>query len=179
MTREITTHPIGGSVCPVLKATEECNKNKCPIDCVLWDWSEWSSCTAKCGGGVMQKQRSVRIEPQHDGEPCGETTEAESCNVQACDKDCVLEDWTPWDECSKECDAGVNKRIRTVKDLPVGEGSCPDIHGEERLDYKGCNEFPCKVKKGEPTLYCEDSLDIELLIDGSGSIGSAGWDASK
>lgn len=177
MTREIETHPVGGSVCPALKAQEECNKNKCPIDCVLGDWSGWSSCTAKCGGGVLQRQRSVIVENAHGGEPCGETTEAEACNVQSCDRDCELSDWTPWSPCSKECDGGVETRVRMIKEPPVGEGTCPDMHGIERLNYNECNMFACKP--AADTLMCEDTLDIILLIDGSGSIGQSGWDASK
>merc|ERR1719265_2631587 len=128
MTREITTAAsAGGAGCPVITAVEECNKEQCPVDCILNDWSGWSSCTAKCGGGVSQKQRTVRQEPMHGGEPCGETTEATNCNMGSCDKDCVLDDWTAWSDCSKECDGGSQTRFKYIKDMAVGDGYCPEM----------------------------------------------------
>merc|ERR550514_1052200 len=127
LTRTIVTNPVGGSKCPMLEATKPCNPEKCPIDCKLRDWQGWSECSAKCGGGLMQRSRAVIQEPMHGGEPCGETSEAEGCNLQACDKDCVLSDWQPWSECTKECDEGVVERKRTIVEQLVGDGTCPDM----------------------------------------------------
>lgn len=178
LTREITTpKSVGGAACPVLTGQEDCNKHDCPIDCVLGDWMGWSSCTAKCGGGVTQRQRYILTEPLHGGEPCGETVEATSCNMDSCDKDCVLDDWTPWGECSKECDGGVSMRFRHIKEQAVGDGHCDSAESPVRLNFNECNNFAC-VKEAE-TLICRDTLDVVLLIDGSGSIGDAGWAASK
>jgi Mg-chelatase subunit ChlD len=38
--------------------------------------------------------------------------------------------------------------------------------------------FPCQRAANQPTLRCESKADIILLIDGSGSLGQTGWDAS-
>eukprot|EP00929_Paragymnodinium_shiwhaense_P040230 TRINITY_DN2101_c0_g1_i1.p1 TRINITY_DN2101_c0_g1~~TRINITY_DN2101_c0_g1_i1.p1 ORF type:complete len:821 (-),score=238.69 TRINITY_DN2101_c0_g1_i1:205-2667(-) len=175
-TRTITTHPVGGAKCPALKMQEKCNEHKCPIDCVLEDWTGWSACTAKCGGGVINRQRRIAVEPKHGGEPCGETTEATRCNEQACDKDCELNEWTKWSDCSKECDGGYLHRVRTISEPPVGEGECPHMYSWRRLEWQRCNQFACRPKA--ETLICRDSLDVVLVIDGSGSIGSRGWTAS-
>jgi hypothetical protein len=179
MKRTITTHPVGGSKCPLLEAQKACNDHKCPIDCKLNDWSGWSGCTAKCGGGVMEKIRSTAIEAQHGGEPCGETSQTESCNVQACDKDCELSDWTAWSDCSKECDEGTSERERTITEPAIGQGGCPAIRSEERHAEQTCNSVPCVKTVGAPNLKCESKVDIVLLLDGSGSLGQAGWDATK
>jgi len=114
----------------------------------------------------------------HGGEPCGETSEAISCNLQACDKDCVLSDWQPWSECTKQCDEGVVERKRTIVEQVVGDGTCPDMLGPERHESQTCNSFPCERAAGQPTLRCESRLDVILVIDGSGSLGQTGWDAS-
>jgi uncharacterized protein YegL len=176
--RTVVTPPKLGAPCPLLKAQKECNDHKCPIDCKMNDWTGWSGCTAKCGGGIMERMRTTAVEAEHGGEPCGETSEATSCSTQSCDKDCELSDWTAWSDCSKACDEGTNIRRRTIVELPVGNGVCPKMDGEERLDQQRCNSFPCQKKAGEVTLHCESRVDVILLIDGSGSLGQTGWDAS-
>lgn len=162
----------------MLEATKPCNQEKCPIDCKLRDWEGWSECSANCGGGLMQRTRAVSIEPMHGGEPCGETSEAEGCHLQACDKDCELSDWQGWSECSKECDEGTTERERTIAVQAVGDGACPAIRSEERHEEKHCNSFACVKETSLPTLQCQSKADIILVIDGSGSLGQAGWDAS-
>lgn len=178
MQRTIMTHPVGGSKCPALEAQKPCNTHKCPVDCKLSDWEGWSSCTSVCGGGIMERSRAIVVEPMHGGVACGETSTALACNGQACDKDCELSDWTAWSECSKECNGGLSHREKTILEPTVGDGSCPVLGGRERLEEKPCNEFMCQKKEGQLTLYCESKLDVVLLLDGSGSLGQSGWDAT-
>jgi len=178
LTRKITTHPVGGSKCPVLVAQKPCNMHKCPINCKLMDWQGWSSCTAKCGGGIMERARAITVAPMHGGAACGETSEAMSCNTQNCDQDCELSDWTAWGGCSKECNGGTSERVKTIVTPVVGDGTCADMGGKERLEYKPCNQFLCQRPKGFATLRCESKVDVILVIDGSGSLGSSGWAAS-
>jgi len=178
MTRTVVTQPVGGATCPLLMAQKPCNEHKCPIDCALHDWHGWSACSAKCGGGLMERTRDVFVEPLHGGEPCGETSEAISCNLQACDKDCELGDWGPWSECSKLCDQGVMERSKSITDPVIGDGTCPKIRSEDRHQEKHCNAFACKRAVGQPNLRCQSKADIILVIDGSGSLGQSGWDAS-
>jgi flagellar biosynthesis chaperone FliJ len=178
MTRTIVTHPVGGATCPLLVAQKPCNEHKCPIDCIVHDWQGWSGCSAHCGGGLMERTRDVMVEPMHGGEPCGETSEAISCNLQACDKDCELSDWGPWSKCSKACDQGVIERTKTIAEPAIGQGTCPAMLSEDRHQNQPCNMFPCQRAANQPTLRCESKADIILLIDGSGSLGQTGWDAS-
>jgi hypothetical protein len=178
MTRKITTHPVGGSKCPVLVAQKPCNVFKCPIDCKLADWQGWSACTAKCGGVIMERARAITVEPMHGGAACGATSEAMTCGTQACDQDCDLSDWTQWGACSKECNGGSSERVKTIVTPTVGDGTCAPMGGKERLESKPCNQFVCQRQVGKATLTCESMVDVILVIDGSGSLGSRGWTAS-
>merc|ERR1719261_552725 len=177
LTRDVMTHPNGGAKCLPLAAERSCNNKPCPVNCRLSSWSGWSKCSAQCGGGVKQRLREVKRAMMYGGLACGETSQSVSCNNQACEKDCELGKWTKWSQCSKDCDGGTRKRMRFVKVEPEGEGKCPDEWSMKRLEYKKCNMKRCITVKAAP-LPCNRSLDVVLLIDGSGSLGKRGWKAS-
>jgi len=119
----------------------------------------------------------VKMAMKYGGTPCGATSETKSCKNQACEKDCDLGPWTKWSICSKDCDGGTKKRTKFVKNEPEGAGTCPDEWGVKRLQYKKCNMKRCKVPQDNAPMACNKSLDIVLLIDGSGSLGKKGWAA--
>jgi hypothetical protein len=52
------------------------------------------------------------------------------------------------------------------------------MRSDDRYQENSCNSFPCKRAPNQPTLRCESKADIILMIDGSGSLGQTGWDAS-
>jgi hypothetical protein len=177
LTRTISVYPIGGSVCPPLAATQSCNEDSCPVDCVLEDWTPWSGCSAACGGGVRSKSREVKVTPEHGGDPCGETSKTETCNLQACDVPCELSAWTTWGSCSKKCDGGTLKRVKDIVTPAIGQGFCSHAMSPERLQTKPCNSQPC-INKTSVVMTCVARLDVVLLLDGSGSLGTAGWEAT-
>jgi len=175
LTRKILTHPDGGAKCLPLEAMRSCNQQPCPVDCHLKIWSGWSKCSAECGGGVQQRLREVKRAMAHGGKPCGATSETKACNAQACEKDCELSSWTKWSACSKDCDGGTKKRQKFIKVEPLGSGECADEWSPKRLQYKACNMKRCKVPIEDKALPCNRSLDVMLLLDGSGSLGKEGW----
>jgi len=175
LTRNVLTHPNGGAKCLPLGAMRSCNNHPCPVDCKLATWSGWSKCSAECGGGVTQRLREVKMAMKHGGEPCGGTSEAKACNNQACEKDCDLSAWTKWGACSKDCDGGTKKRQKFVKSAPQGAGQCASAWGSKRLQYMKCNMVRCKVAAADLPMPCNRTLDVVLLIDGSGSLGKTGW----
>jgi hypothetical protein len=144
----------------------------CPVDCVLKEWSGWSKCSADCGGGVTQRLREVKQAMKYGGHPCGKVSETKSCANQACEKDCELSDWTKWSKCSKDCDGGTEKRMKFVTHESEGQGKCAGAWSVKRLQYKECAMHRCEVLP-----ECNRTLDVILLIDGSGSLGQEGWDA--
>jgi len=183
LTRNVLTHPNGGTKCLPLAAKRSCNNHPCPVDCKLSIWSGWSKCSAQCGGGVSQRLRDVKVAMKYGGKPCGGTSQTKSCNNQACEKDCGLTAWTKWSTCSKDCDGGTMKRQKFVKTVAEGAGKCPGAWSIKRLEYKKCNMKRCQKPAAAAgavaakTLTCDKKLDIVLLIDGSGSVGSKGWAA--
>jgi hypothetical protein len=186
LVRSVTVQPFKGAACPPLFAKQGCSIEDCPVDCEVADWSGWSSCSADCDGGVMTRNRAVDTQPKNGGEPCGETTQSENCNPQACSKNCDLHDWTPWANCSKACSGGVAIRKREVAEPEVGAGTCPpeecppEANGMcERFEEMTCNKAPCPKLDTELPLQCPAPVDIILLLDGSGSIGQDGFDAEK
>lgn len=172
--RSIVTHPDGGVQCLPLERLQPCKLRQCPIDCRLEDWQSWSGCTAECGGGIMQRGRVVDQKPRHGGMPCGEVSEARSCNMQDCDQDCELSEWTPWSECTKACGGGKRRRLKSVEEAARGTGKCPHIKSEERLQYEECNSEVCAE-----VLTCQSAVDVVLLLDSSAAIEEAGWEATK
>jgi len=177
LTRSVLTHPNGGAKCLPLGAMRSCNNKPCPVNCALHIWSGWSKCSAKCGGGVQQRLREVKQAMKHGGKPCGATSQTNACNAQACEKNCELSSWTKWSKCSKDCDGGTAKRQKFVKKAPQGAGTCADGWSKKRLQYKKCNMKRCKVEDAAHPLACNRTLDVVLLIDGSGSLGKRGWAA--
>jgi len=179
LTRSVLTHPNGGAKCLPLAAERSCNTHPCGIDCKLATWSGWSKCSAECGGGVQQRLREVKMAMKYNGKPCGETSEAKACNAQACEKDCELSSWTKWSQCSKECDGGTKKRQKFVTEEPLGAGKCPGRWDMARLQYMKCAMNRCKVPMADAPLTCNRSLDVVMLLDGSGSMGGTGFAAEK
>jgi hypothetical protein len=179
--RSVLKHPGSkdskGSKCLPLTAKKRCNMGPCPVDCSLAKWSGWNKCSSKCGGGVMQRMRDVKLASKYNGKPCGETTQTKQCNVEACSKDCVLKKWTKWTGCSKDCDGGSKKRVKFIKEPSEGSGKCAGEWDKERLQYKECNMKSCKVPDPKKVMKCTKSLDILLLMDGTPKSGEEGWKA--
>jgi len=181
ITRSVLTHPgpvkEPGSKCLPLKAERKCGRSPCPIDCRLDMWSGWGKCGSKCGGGTQSRVRDVIAAMKYGGMACGATSETKQCNVQACEKDCVLHEWTKWTSCSKHCDGGTRKRVRTISEPAEGSGKCAGQWDPSRLQYKVCNVHRCKVADHTKAMKCNKTLDIVLLLDGTPKSGKAGWKA--
>jgi uncharacterized protein YegL len=167
----VVVEPDGGSECPPLQVKEACNLQSCPVDCVMGDWSGWSSCSKDCGGGVMTRSRIPLTEEENGGESCGETSDPQQCNVESCDRPCDLGDWGDWTECTSACGGGERFRFKEVQREAGPTGECPE---SDRKQAEVCNAYTCP-----PELLCTDKQDILVLMDGSGSLGSDGFDAIK
>jgi len=89
---------------------------------------------------------------------CEPAVETEVCSTQSCDSDCVLEGhWSPWSECSRACNGGVQHAVKAVAHPTVGSGGkCPAHHSSQRLKYRKCNtHVSCPVSgiAGETKTY--------------------------
>jgi len=143
----IVTRPaqFGGIDCPAGDLTDEapCNTQSCPVDCVQTDWTDWTDCSAKCGGGTQQRGRSTTVQPNYGGIQCGVDVQEQECNKQACPVDCQVGEWTAWGTCDSDCGTGSTQRTRQVTTpASVGGTACPDL-----TDLSTCNTQDCPVDK--------------------------------
>jgi len=175
--RNVMTKSQGGAKCLPLKAQKRCNQGPCPVNCKLASWSGWSKCSSKCGGGISQRVRDIKVPMQYNGNPCGSTSETKQCAVEACEKPCELSRWTKWTGCSKDCDGGSKKRQRTIKVPAQGSGTCAGEWSQDRLQYMPCNTKSCKTTDPNAAIKCNQALDVVLLLDGTPKSGKAGWAA--
>jgi len=146
--RRIDRYGVGdGAFCVgSLKETSPCNPspNEGPpqgcgespaVDCLLESWSEWTMCTATCGGGEHLRTRQIVRLPSGGGKPCdGGLSVAHECNRQPCvgpkPVDCMLSAWQEWGACSK-C-GGQRKRFKNVIRYTANGGrDCPQAEVEQ------------------------------------------------
>jgi len=69
---------------------------------------------------------------------------------------------------------GIQTQIRAEISPARGTGICDDVHGPLRFGQMPCNDEVCP-----DNVVCNAKLDIMLLFDASGSVGSRGFDSEK
>jgi len=122
--------------------SEECNQAACAKPCKWSDWSEWSSCTKSCGVGITTKTRAVLDPGTENGPKCEGPTELhDDCNHQACPKDCEMQDWEAWGECSASCGNGTQLRKRGISKAQEGGGQPCGLLQEETV----CRDVGCPL----------------------------------
>jgi hypothetical protein len=86
-TRSIGIEATCGGDCPPLEQTQECNAQCCPVDCVLSDWSEWSSChdatgqLKTCGSGWSRERTRTIVSDAECGGTCLSTSHVMSIHM--------------------------------------------------------------------------------------------------
>jgi len=172
--------------------SEACNTDACPVHCQATKWSEWSSCSASCGGGTRTRTRTIIQKAEHGGNQChgGEaTTQTEACNEGCCPKDVEMSKWSSYGACSEECGGGLQSKTRKVIQWATCGGSNDGAY--DTVKTRECNTHSCfctdtgmpqseksqcltchgggGIWKTKTTLKTEGK-DIMLVIDQSGSM---------
>ncbi|XP_069125616.1 spondin-1-like isoform X3 [Argopecten irradians] len=76
----------GGRCSRRLSKKKKCRRpNKCPVDCVLSEWGEWTPCSHTCGDNAAQKRRKRVIKrPKRGGMDCPPRREKKFCVLPVC-----------------------------------------------------------------------------------------------
>jgi len=175
LAREVLVSPNEyGIRCPALTMQRKCQQVKCPVNCLMSEWSGFSKCTKDCEGGVEGRTRSIITKPMNGGSSCDTVQEERACNTGSCDRDCSLEDWTTWEPCSMACSGGLQARVKNVL-IPIrGMGKCPTRKSADRLEEQICNAQDCVGDE-----ICVAQQDLIIAIDSSGSLRESGSDALR
>jgi hypothetical protein len=140
--RQIITQPSGsGLTCPNLIEKKSCKIAECPVDCVVSNWSNWSTCDKECGTGSQTRNREINILPSNGGLTCPNLTEKQSCIIKECPVDCVYGEWSDWSRCDSICGPGNRTRTRDI----IVYGNYGGKKCDEPLIIKeSCDNLPCK-----------------------------------
>uniref|UniRef100_A0A672T3S8 Thrombospondin type-1 domain-containing protein 7A n=1 Tax=Sinocyclocheilus grahami TaxID=75366 RepID=A0A672T3S8_SINGR len=57
----------------------------CPQDCVVTEFTPWTTCSKTCGLGLQNRVRSIVAPPLFSGLPCPNLTEFQTCAPRACE----------------------------------------------------------------------------------------------
>merc|ERR1719362_200642 len=168
----INTPDEWGIKCPALSTVRRCSQRKCPVDCLMSQWSGWSACAKECGGGMQGRTRDILVPPKNGGVSCEADADSRACNTHSCDRDCLLSDWTRWTGCSMACGGGTRSRKKLVTRPIRGNGECPRTDSADRFESEECNAQACYGDE-----VCIAQQDLILAIDASGSVKDSGFKA--
>ncbi|XP_065056205.1 uncharacterized protein LOC135684538 [Rhopilema esculentum] len=118
------------------------------VDGGLTPWSEFSACSASCGGGAQYSTRScTNPYPANGGISCvGDTRRSSACNTHSCPVNGGLSEWSSWGKCNAQCGAGQQYRTRSCNNPSPSHGGFP-CRGV-RKQPRPCQSRPCPVDGG-------------------------------
>ena len=96
----------------------------CPRDCVVSEFSPWTSCSKTCGTGLQNRIRSVLAPPLFGGAACPNLTEFQTCQPGLCEGEESLYSLRlgPWGPCGVPLPRQARQAHREIS----REGDSPD-----------------------------------------------------
>merc|ERR1719463_354213 len=96
-------------------------------DCEVGEWQP-GECSVECAGGERVLTREVVTPASNGGAECPIMLEKEPCNMQPCPIDCVVDEWSEFGACSKDCGGGIQSRVRrAITEDEHGGEPCGDL----------------------------------------------------
>merc|ERR1719183_190822 len=113
-------------------------------DCEVGEWQP-GECSVECGGGELTITREVVTPAANGGAECPPMIEVEPCNLQPCPIDCVVDEWSEYGLCTKDCGGGIQTRIRkALTDAEHGGEPCGDLSETIECNVFAC-DMPCEI----------------------------------
>ncbi|XP_033112830.1 thrombospondin type-1 domain-containing protein 7A-like [Anneissia japonica] len=115
---------------------------KCPQDCEVSNWGEWSVCSHNCGDGIRNHSRTITKQSKRGGRSCPPLTESLVCTVRSCDD--FSWDVSEWSTCKPDnsnCGMGTQRRSVTCRAGEEYETEC-ELR-EPRPDTSISCSVPC------------------------------------
>merc|ERR1719428_2617032 len=113
-------------------------------DCEVGEWQP-GECSVECGGGERTLTREVVTPASNGGAECPIMIEKEPCNMQPCPIDCVVDEWSEFGACSKDCGGGIQTRIRrAITEDEHGGEPCGDLSETMECNVDAC-DLPCEL----------------------------------
>jgi len=140
--RILSLQTYGGEACPPTMEWRKCAAAPpCPVHCATTQWGA-RECSKTCGGGVLQRLRTIRTLSAFGGASCAHLREWASgtlCNTQPCPHDCAMGAWGAWGACKLRKDVQAtgfhwlrSRRRNRLHFARFGGLACPPI--EEHKD---------------------------------------------
>merc|ERR1719146_190538 len=113
-------------------------------DCEVGAWQP-GECSVECAGGERTLTREVVTPASNGGAECPIMLEKEPCNMQPCPIDCVVDVWSEFGACSKDCGGGIQTRVRrAITEDEHGGEPCGDLSETMECNMDAC-DLPCEL----------------------------------
>lgn len=100
------------------------------------EWSSWSHCNRKCGGGEQIRHRSCK---SADNLCLSHAVEKRICNIHSCKPEWSC--WSSYSECTRTCGEGYKIRTRSCQ---FADGTPSSECNGSAMTRESCQIFPCQ-----------------------------------
>ncbi|XP_070535820.1 semaphorin-5A-like isoform X2 [Ptychodera flava] len=139
--------------------SRECTNEICSVNGSWTCWSDWTECSASCGGGVQSRIRNcTNPAPAGRGENCtGNATERRECNAFQCPGFGGWDTWSNWSPCGPD---NKQHRYRQCMMWYPMVGACEG----PKTEHKACLYNAISGVRATQVIQCDDKLGIPYVV---------------